>query len=178
MASTDEIIDTLDALATHCRPPVMSTDAKAMWLRDWCGDLQSFPIESIRGAAGVWRQSGQTKFPTPGQFLPLVRAADRAPAPVTRPEPWGPITDEAYQALSLTDKIWTHQKLAHEANMKAAQLWRALPETRAGNPPSWVKFETTEPSDWKAWRQREANHLAEAKRLLVGLKQSKERGAA
>ena len=48
MAEKSEIIDEIDALTVHCRPPPMEAGSRASWLRDWCEDLAKFPIEAIR----------------------------------------------------------------------------------------------------------------------------------
>lgn len=126
MATDIEIRGELEALSTHCRAPLMETNQRALWLRDWCADLAVFPIDAIRAACRRYRNSDATKFPTPGQLLPLVKSA-------AKPElregvkalPWAPSgTQEAYNALSLTEKIYENRALAKEAYRKAGPMWK------------------------------------------------------
>ena len=74
MASKSEILPEIEALAVHCRPSLMTVEVRAIWLRDWCDDLAEFPIEAIRAGVRAYRHSGATKFPTPGQLVPMIRA--------------------------------------------------------------------------------------------------------
>jgi len=145
---------------------------------DYADDLGDLGAEAVERACRSWRQSDAKRFPTPGQLSklaePIAKAALRGPAPET----WREITDAQYAALSLEDKIWHREKLADEASAKAASLWRRLPETKEGKPPSFVHFESSLPAEWARWRRVQVGHLAEAKRLRDSLKQSKERGAA
>ena len=156
MAEHPEIIDQIEALAVHCRPPLMSVDHRSLWLRTWCEDLAEFPAEAIRVGCRSWRQGDSTKFPTPGQLLPLVRKAaapQRAPAPERAPHPaWTPISDELYASLSLVDKAWNQGKMGQWC------LGQAGPQPR-DTPPDEM------PEAWKAWRRRATDHFAEETRL-------------
>ena len=73
MSHRAEIADALEGLAVHCKPPLMEVSAKVRWIETWCEDLVEFPIEAILAACKLWRQGDSTKFPTPGQLLPIVR---------------------------------------------------------------------------------------------------------
>src|ERR1700747_1981343 len=124
MAEKTEILDAIEALAVHCRPPMMEISARTLWLRDWCADLAEFPLEAIVTACRKWRQSGATKFPTPGQLLPLVRDSVPSQGGGTRVEVWRPLSDAEYQALTVREKIRHHQILSHEAYSKAGPMFR------------------------------------------------------
>lgn len=156
MAERHEIIDALEGLAVHCRLPLMSVDDRSRWMADWCADLREYPIDSIRTACQRWRHGDNTKFPIIGQFLPLVRAVTAKPKVETWGE-WKPLSDEAYEALSLDDKIRHHQIMAVEARKKAGAQW-------ANGAP--VAAEDM-PERWHGWRAKAANHDAEAKRLMA-----------
>lgn len=156
MTDMNDIIDTLESLALHCRPPLMSVEDRSRWLRDWCDDLREFPIEATRQAAMKWRRGDVQKFPTPGQFLPMVRAFVGAGGAAPQvAEPWKPIGDEAYDRLTLTEKIRHQRILANEAYGKAGPMWRG------GKPATAEEM----PESWHVWRQRARNHDDEAMRL-------------
>jgi hypothetical protein len=123
MADKTEILDAIEALAVHCRPPMMEISARALWLRDWCADLAEFPLDAIATACRKWRHSGATKFPTPGQLLPLVR--DSLPVEKTgEVRVWSPASQSEFAAMSVRDKIRELTILAHEQRTKAGPMFR------------------------------------------------------
>lgn len=160
MASISEIRDLLESLATHCRPPLMSPEERSRWLADWCTDLSEFPTESVKIACQRWRTGTSTKFPTPGQFLPLVRSVTSLGPQSATPQAWAPISDEAYEVLTLREKIRHQEILASEASMKAGPMW-----SRSG-----AVHPDDMPSAHFRWREIADNHRAEAKRLREKLK--------
>lgn len=96
-------------------------------------------------------------MPTPGELIGQCRLL----APVlTKPE-----NVEVEKFKRLSDQMAEHAELADQANLEAAKLWRRLPETKAGAPPSWVNFRTSLPAGWAALRLKEQNHRAEVRRL-------------
>lgn len=133
----------------------MSVDARALWMRDWCDDLSSFPIEAIRAACRKYRNSGATKFPTPGQLVPMVRGEAKQEPDAPKMQPWRPIEDAEYETLSLRDKIRHHRILAHEARRKAGPMWRN------GKPCPAEEM----PDTWRAWNRQAEHHEDEAARL-------------
>jgi len=155
MADRTEIATEIEALAVHCRPPLMEAEKRALWLRDWCEDLAKFPIGAVRVACRKYRNSGATKFPTPGQLVPMVRAeAEQKPA-AERVQPWRPLTDDEYEALSLRGKIEHQRILAGQARRKAGPMWLN------GRPAGPDEL----PERWHEWTKRAENHEAEADRL-------------
>lgn len=166
MANRNEIIAEIEALEAHCRAPLMTMDGRARWLQDWCADLASFPVDKIREVVRQYRQSGTTKFPTPGTLLPMLRAKMPLENAGEKPLPWAPISNEEYDRLTIREKI-RHQKiLAHEAGCKAGPMWR--------NPTGGAKISRPTPGHTPAddlspafrhWKAVQAEHLAEAKRL-------------
>lgn len=165
MADKSDIIDEIERLTVHCRPPIMEADLRAGWLADWCADLAEFPIEAVRLAIRDWRHGGQSKFPTPGQLLPLVRA--RLPAQKgPKVEVWREPTEDEYRAMTVREKIRHHHIMAHEAGVKAGPMWRN-PEGAANirRPmPGHLTIEEMPPT-YHHWKRMQANHAAEAKRL-------------
>ena len=105
MADRLDIANALESLAVHCRPPLMSVEDRSRWMVDWCSDLASFPIEAIKLACTRWRQSENTRFPTPGQLLPMVRAVLPAKGEGPKVEAWRPISDDEYRQLPIREKI-------------------------------------------------------------------------
>lgn len=105
MADRLDIANALESLAVHCRPPLMSVEDRSRWMVDWCSDLASFPIEAIKLACTRWRQSENTRFPTPGQLLPMVRAVLPAKGEGPKIEAWRPISDDEYRQLPIREKI-------------------------------------------------------------------------
>jgi hypothetical protein len=123
MAEKTEIADAIEALAVHCRPPLMSVEQRLLWLRDWCSDLAQFPLDAITNAARKWRHSGATKFPTAGQFLPMVR--DSLPVEKTGGvQIWRHASEDEFRAMSVRDKIRELTILAHEQRTKAGPMFR------------------------------------------------------
>jgi len=165
MADKSDIIDEIERLTVHCRPPIMEADLRAGWLADWCADLTEFPIEAIRLAIREWRHSGSNKFPTPGQLIPMVRGK-LPPEKREREGDWRELSDDEYRALSVREKIRHQLILAHRAGAKAGPMWRN-PENTANirRPmPGHIPLEEM-PGAYHHWKHVEAQHLAEAKRL-------------
>ena len=173
MADKTEILNEIEALSLHCRPPLMEATMRASWLRDWCSDLAEFPIESIRIACRKWRQSGATKFPTPGQLLPMVRAElpRQKLDDKYKPREWSPASDDDYREMSLRDKIREQQILSHEAYRKAGPMFR---NTTGGGPmskASGVHLSLTEMGTayhhWIAAARWHAGEASELRKRLV-----------
>lgn len=124
MAENHDIIDELDTLALHCRPPVMSADEKSRWLASWVDDLREFDIVAIRAACRNWRQGeGNTKFPVPGQLLPMVRACTPRPTPSGDPfRPWTWPDDIELGSMTLEEKIRQYRIMAHETRTRAGPM--------------------------------------------------------
>lgn len=168
MAARDEIIDCIEALAVHCRPPLMSIEQRALWLRDWCSDLAEFPTDAIATACRKWRHSGSNKFPTPGQLLPLVR--DSLPSSHgPRVEPWRELTEDEYRALSVREKIRHRLILAHEARTKAGPMFRTQ-RAMMGRPTGEHLTPEQMPDTWRRWTQIAEGHEAEVARLREHLR--------
>jgi len=153
MADRTEILNEIDALSSHCRVPLMSVEQRTGWMRDWCEDLGQFRIEDIRRAFRDWRQSGNTKFPTPGQVMPILRRLNDVGAPEAKLVSWRELSDPEYAALSLSEKVRHHLILANKAEVAAGPMWRH------------GKHASDMPDEWHGQRQRAENHRAEAKRL-------------
>lgn len=169
MASKTEIIDAIEALAIHCRPPLMSIEQRDLWMRDWCEDLAQFPAEAILNACRKFRHSGAVKFPTAGQFMPLVKQAMPGEQH-DRIEAWRPLTDEEYRALPLKEKIRHHEILAHEAGGKAGPMFLNTSHGLGGKISGRHLTAEEMPDTFRRWKQIEANHYAEARRLKEHLK--------
>lgn len=160
MANSADIAEEIEALATHCRPPIMTTENRALWLRDWCLDLAGFDIEAIRAAFRKVRHSGAAKFPTPGQVIGMIRQSQpevRAP----KVEPWRPLSDAEYDALGLPDKIRHRLVLAAEARSEAVRL-----AVREG----WDRNVADAPACYREQMRIADGHEDEAKRLRSYLK--------
>jgi hypothetical protein len=155
MAEAAEIVETLETLALHCRPPLMSVEDRSRWLRDWCNDLREFRIEEVRQAAMKWRRGESQKFPTPGQFLPVVRSLVRSDIAPKVAEPWRELSDDEYRALTLEGKIRHQTILASEARKKAGPMWRGGRPAKPGELPQ----------RWHIWTAKAQNHEAEVKTL-------------
>jgi hypothetical protein len=168
MADKSQIIDAIEALAVHCRPPIMSVPQRELWMRDWCADLASFPAEAITNACRKYRQSEATKFPTPGQLIPLVRLS----LPSTTGEKvaeWAPLSDAEYASLSIRDKSRHRSILAHDARIKAGPMYVNRSPTLSGATPGHVSAENM-PAVWRKWTGIAEAHEAEAKRLREHLR--------
>lgn len=158
MAERHEIAEEIEALAVHCRPPLMSVEDRSRWTADWCEDLREFSIDAIQHACRKWRMGSNPKFPMLGQLVALIKAADHQAARGDKPKAWAPISDAEYASLTLREKIRHHQILAHASRTAGGPMWtegqkgRAL--TREEMPPKWHE----------AQRRYEA-HMAEVKRL-------------
>jgi hypothetical protein len=160
MADQIEIADQIETLSAHCRPPLMDVDTKSRWLQSWCEDLAEFPSEVLKAGFRNWRRSENTKFPTPGQLLPMMRAAaSRANGAgqesTEGAKAWEPISDDEYERLSLRDKIRHQRILASRAFGKAG------PQCIGSNP---VPADQMPPA-WHAWKAMGRNHMAEVERL-------------
>lgn len=157
-----EIIKELRALEQFCAFKVVrSGEENERFLKDYLADIEDFPLDAIRQACSEWRKSGATKYPTPGQLIPLIRS--KIPEPkAARIEPWRPLSDDEYQALSLREKIRHHTILAHECSTKAGPMFRSSgPNSGKG------QHLTPEdmPPEWHELRRRAQGHADEAKRL-------------
>ncbi|MFZ2252670.1 MAG: hypothetical protein WAW13_00680 [Minisyncoccia bacterium] len=165
MADRNEIIDALDSLAVHCRPPLMTIDDRSRWMADWCKDLASFPAESIRIACDRWRNGQDRKFPMPGQLIPLVRAVTvKGDGASTAPKVWGPVSDAEYEAMSLRDKARHQSLLALDATNRAGPQWRNKTPIPAEDMPQ----------EWHDLHRKAANHHAEAARLMTIVRERRE----
>lgn len=167
MAEKTEIVDAIEALGVHCRPPLMEVEQRTSWMRDWISDLVQFPIEAITNGCRKWRHSGATKFPTAGQLLPLIRASMPAEK-VEAVQQWRPLSDSEYEALSLSEKIRHHQILAHESSLKAGPMWRD------GRP---LHMDQMSP-DYHEHMTRSRHHSAEVKRLREYMKRPQDAARA
>lgn len=176
MDEIQTILREVAALSSHYPVSTKSPADQARWLSDFADDLGDLGADAVTKACRAYRLSEAKRFPTPGALRKLaVERIAALPAPDARPaEVWRPLNDEAYDRAPLSEKIRHHQNMASEANLKAAVLWRRLPEARAGNPPSFLEPPSNDPGEWAIWRRREMNHNAEAKRLKAILKTAKE----
>jgi len=132
-------------------------------MADWCNDLAQFPVDAIAAGCRAWRHSGETKFPTAGRLLPLVRAAMPS-APSERVEVWRELSDAEYANLSVREKIRHRTILAHEARSKAGPMYRNT--TGGMSKPTDGRLTPEEmPGTWRHWSQIAEGHEAEAQRL-------------
>lgn len=157
-----EIIKELRALEQFCTFKAVRTGEESeRFLRDYLADIEELPLEAIKKACAKWRQSGQTKFPVPGQLIPLIRGC-MAAEPKARAEAWRPLDNAEYDALSLPEKIRHHRILSHEARLKAGPMWCN------GGPTTAEQM----PDIWRSWNARAENHEAEVGRLKGFLRRS------
>jgi hypothetical protein len=161
MAEKHEVIEAIEALATHCRPPLMGVEERVAWVMDWCHDLRDFPIENVRMACQRWRQGDDRKFPMPGQLLPLVRATMRREESGGRPEPWRPVSDGEYQGMTVREKIRHHQIMLAEAGNRGGPMFR---QNGAGGKAEHLTADQMPPK-WHDAQAEKAFHNAEIKRL-------------
>lgn len=162
MASKSEIIDCIEALAVHCRPPLMSVEQRELWMRDWCSDLAEYPVDVIATACRRWRHSGSAKFPTAGQLMPLVRdSLPQSHGP--RVEVWRELSEDEYRQLSVREKIRHRTILAHEARSKAGPMFRQI--RGAGKPQGEHIPADQMPETWRRWNAVAESHEAEIARL-------------
>lgn len=163
MASKSEIVDQIEALALHCRPPLMAVEQREMWMRDWCADLAEFPTDAIANACRKWRHSGDAKFPTAGKLLPLVRES----LPVEKGEPvrvWAPATEAEYAQMTIREKIRENTILSHEAFTKAGPMFRN--DGGMGVKARGTHLQPDEmPPAYRQWVEIGRHHAAEVKRL-------------
>jgi hypothetical protein len=156
MADRNEIIDALESLAVHCRPPLMSVEDRSRWMADWCEDLKNCDATAIKTACQRWRMGSDRKFPMAGQLLPLVRAVTvSTPSSSDTEEQWRPLSDAEYESLSLREKVRHHRIMASECRIKAGPMWRngthAEPEQL--------------PEKWHEFQAKARGHDEEARRL-------------
>lgn len=128
-------------------------------MKDYLADIEEFPIEAIQKACADWRRSGVTKFPTSGQLIPMIRK-HLVEQLQERIGPWQQLNDDAYEALSLREKIRHHRILANEARRKAGPMWAN------GKPAEAEEM----PPRWHEWSRKAEDHGAEAQRLMRFLK--------
>lgn len=175
MAEKPDIIDAIEALAVHCRPPLMEASQRTAWLNDWCSDLAEFPLEAVANACRKWRHSGATKFPTAGQLLPMVRES----LPVEKRgavHAWRPATDAEFRAMSVREKIRELTILAHEARGKAGPMFR---NTSQGPRMSGVHLEPHElPAEHRVFTAEAERYEAEIARLREVLRTPYQASAA
>lgn len=167
MAEPREIIEEVEALTVHCRPPLMPVDQRSRWQQDWVQDLKTFPLAAIQSAFREWRHSENTKFPTPGQIIPMVRrfsgVRENAPESV---EPWTyEISDDNYRSLSLSAKIRHHRIAAAHCRTQAGPMPHPGPAVH----------QEDMPEVWHAWRRRAEKHDAEAAKLRKTLSEYEQR---
>lgn len=162
MAEKHEVIEAIEALATHCRPPLMGVEERVRWVMDWCADLKEFPIENVRIACQRWRQGDDRKFPMPGQLIPMIRATLRVADDGGKPQPWRPLSDDEYRNLTVREKIRHHQILAHEAMGKGGPMYR---QAATVNQRGTHLTPDDMPAEWHEGRREAAFHHAEIKRL-------------
>lgn len=155
MASPNEIIDAIETLAVHCRPPVMSQEERSRWIASWIEDLRNFPADAIQAACRRWRNGTDRKFPLPGQLKPMVEAADQTNVKPVDTAAWRPLSPAEYEALSLRDKIRHQNILAHECRLKAGPQSKGLQSIPAADMPP----------QWHTWRRQAEDHEEEARRL-------------
>lgn len=168
MASRDEIMEEIEALEAHCRAPLMTVNVRSKWLSDWCADLGNYPFEAVQGAFRDWRQGPSTKFPTPGQIIPMVKAKLRKPEDATaKAVKWEPLTSANYHEASIHDKMKHHRIMAERARFDAGPMYRSGTTWGSG-----VHLEPSEMSDrWRAYRRSADDHAHQANELrkkLVG----------
>lgn len=164
MASKSEIIDAIEALAAHFRPPIMSVEVKAAWMQDWCSDLAEFPVSAIAEGCRKWRQTGD-KFPTAGKLVPLVRGSMPIQSAGGKIEVWRPLSDQEYAGLSVREKIRHQLILAHEASCMAGPMWRNPEGANMSRPTDGRLRLEDMPAAYKRWKDVEAGHMAEVARL-------------
>ncbi len=134
MADRLEIVDALESLAVHCRPPLMSVEDRSRWMRDWCEDLKSSDAVAIRLACQRWRQGEDRKFPMPGQLIPLIRAVTRREEPTRESLPieWEIVSDEVYREFSVREKIRYLTILESTELLKAGPMFRQFEQGMKG----------------------------------------------
>lgn len=164
MATRIETLAEIEALETHCRAPLMTTDARARWIADWCNDLAAFDVETVRAAFWDWRLSGATKFPTPGQIIPMIRAKQPIQRSGEKNGPWRELSDREYDALSLRDKARHQRILAAEARRKAGPMFKNTSHDIRNAAGNFIAPQDM-PNAWRRWQEIADHHEAEAKRL-------------
>ena len=178
MADRAEIIEEIEGLEAHCRAALMTVGTRHRWLSDWCDDLSKFPIEATRAAFRDWRQSGNTKFPTPGQIMPLVKAKVRRPDgdKPSGVRPWTPLGEGEYPDASIEDKLRHHRIMAERARFDAGPMYLAGATWASGRHLDAGEM----PERWRTLRRKADNHASEAKALNERLRNLAEaqRGAA
>jgi hypothetical protein len=72
-AKPQEVAVLFERLSLHY-PELKRTDREAkLAIEDWLEDLAEYPVDLIREACRLWRNSTQRFFPTPGQLIDPVR---------------------------------------------------------------------------------------------------------
>lgn len=157
MAEPIEVIDEIEALTVHCRPPIMSVEQRARWQQDWARDLAKLPLQAIQNAFRQWRQSENTKFPTPGQIIPMIERMSRPAGEAAEgAQVWRyDVGGDEYRSMSLHDKIRHHRIAACHCRRSAG------PMPHLGSPIDKADM----PPEWHEWRRKAENHDAEAQRL-------------
>lgn len=153
----------INALSSHYLTTTKSPDDHARWLIDFATDLGDLTPEQVRRACAAWRTSDAKKFPTPGQLRKTAPLLHVEALPAPRAEPWRPISNGEYQALTIIQKIRHHRSSIGHALDRAGPMWRD------GKPVGPEEL----PASWHEWRQRARNHADEAGRLQTILDQPK-----
>jgi hypothetical protein len=152
-----EIVKELRALEQFCTfKAVRSGEEQERFLRDYLADVQDFPLEAIQKGCADWRKSGQTKFPTPGQLIPLIKAHIVQARVEVSAQPWRPLTEPEYRALSVEDKIRHCRLLASQSRAEA---------TKAAIKQGWDRNVANAPPIYRQHMDIADAHEAEAKRL-------------
>lgn len=169
MSDRIEIIKELRALEQFCAfPPKMSGEDRERFLKDYLADVQEFPFSAIQAACAAWRRTGSTKFPTPGQLIPLIKHAlplDKGEAPLA----WRELSHPEYNSLSLREKIRHRTILAHEARRKAGPMWKTPAGSGLKRPTPGHIHPDAMPDTYRRWSAIAEAHEAEAKRLRTFL---------
>lgn len=153
-----EIVKELRALEQFCTFKAVRTGEESeRFLKDYLADIQAFPFEAIQKACAEWRRSGATRFPTPGQLIPIIRKHVETPDSGPRiNEPWKPLSEAEYAALGLEAKIRHRRILAAQARDEAT-----IHALREG----WDRNIANAPASYHRFMAVADAHEAEAKRL-------------
>lgn len=178
MATRAQVIAAIEALEVHCRSPLMTVEQRGTWLSDWCSDLGDFPVDAIETGCRNWRRSGSGKFPTPGQLIPMVRAAQPSDVKPGDNAVWRTLSDEEYRGLTIREKIRHQTILAHEARRKAGPMFRNTSSGGALSRASGKHLTADEmPDVWRRWNSVAEDHEAEAGRLRAMIREKRDQAA-
>lgn len=150
-----DIVAELEALSEHYPKPRRDAAAQARFLADYVTDLNRFTPAEVKTACAKWRALESQRFPTPGQLAAICVKGQGGHA--ERFEKWRPLSDEEYDALSLSDKIRHHRILADRVWDEAGPIRRRVGSRNIAD--------LRQDPDWRELERRGADHLAEASRL-------------